>query len=101
MVTLSVAANGKLSAKATLPQGAISFAANGWDSESNGFYRVEMSTKAGDRLFLKLDGKRDWKGARIEAPDSVLKTAKGAEYLVTAWRNEYGKVKFAELEALM
>ena len=91
MVTLSVAANGKLSAKAKLPQGAISFSANGWDSESNGFYRVEMSTKTGDRLFLKLDGKRDWKGARIEAPDSVLKTAKGAEYLVTAWRNEYGK----------
>jgi hypothetical protein len=91
MVTLSVAANGKLSAKATLPQGAISFAANGWDSESNGFYRVEMSTKAGDRLFLKLDSELDWKGARIEMPDSVLTTAKGAAYLVVAWRNEHGK----------
>ena len=91
MVTLSVAANGKLSAKATLPQGAISFAANGWDSESNGFYRVELSTKAGDRLFLKLDGKRDWRGARIETPDSVLTTAKGPAYLVVAWRNEHGK----------
>jgi len=91
MVTLTVAANGKLSAKAMLPSGAISFSANGWDSESNGFYRVEMSTRAGDRLFLKLDGNRDWRGARIEAPDSVLKTAKGAAYLVTAWRNEHGK----------
>ena len=50
-----------------------------------------MSTKAGDRLFLKLDGERDWKGARIETPDSVLKTAKGAAYLVAAWRNEHGK----------
>ena len=90
-VTLSVAANGKLSAKATRPQGAVSFAANGWDSESNGFYRVEMSTKAGDRLFLKLDGNRDWKGARIEKPDSVLTTAKGAAYLAVAWRNEHGK----------
>ena len=91
MVTLSVAANGKLSAKATLPSGAVSFSASGWDSESNGFYRVEMSTKVGDRLFLKLDSKRDWKGARIETPDSVLETAKGAAYLVTAWRNEHGK----------
>ena len=91
MMTLSVAANGKLSAKTTLPQGAISFSANGWDSESNGFYRVEMSTKAGDRLFLKLDGKRDWKGARIETPDSVLTTAKGVAYLAVAWRNEHGK----------
>ena len=91
MVTLSVAANGKLSAKATLPQGAISFSASGWDSESNGFYRVELSTKAGDRLFLELDGNRDWKGARIEMPDSVLETAKGATYLVVAWRNEHGK----------
>ena len=91
MVTLSVAANGKLSAKATRPQGAISFAANGWDSESNGFYRVELSTKAGDRLFLKLDSKRDWKGARIEMPDSVFTTAKGPAYLVVAWRNEHGK----------
>jgi len=91
MVTLSVAANGKLSAKATLPSGAISFAANGWDSESNGFYRVEMSTKAGDRLFLKLDSNRDWRGARIEMPDSVLETAKGAAYRVVAWRNEHGK----------
>ena len=91
MVTLSVAANGKLSAKATRPQGTISFAANGWDSESNGFYRVELSTKAGDRLFLKLDGKRDWKGARIEMPDSVLTTAKGEAYLAVAWRNEHGK----------
>ncbi len=91
MVTLSVAANGKLSAKATLPSGAISFSANGWDSESNGFYRVEMSTKAGDRLFLKLDSNRDWKGARIETPDTVLETAKGASYLVVAWRNEHGK----------
>ena len=79
------------SAKAKLPQGAISFAANGWDSESNGFYWVEMSTKAGDRLFLKLDGTRDWKGARIEASDSVLTTAKGAAYLAVAWRNEHGK----------
>ncbi len=91
MVTLSVAANGKLSAKATLPSGAISFSANGWDSENNGFYRVEMSTKAGDRLFLKLDSNRDWKGARIETPDTVLETAKGASYLVVAWRNEHGK----------
>ena len=91
MVTLSVAANGKLSAKATLPSGAVSFSANGWDSESSGFYRVEMSTKAGDRLFLKLDSKRDWKGARIETPDSGLETAKGAAYLVAAWRNEHGK----------
>ena len=91
MVTLSVAANGKLSAKATLPSGTISFSANGWDSESNGFYRVEMTTKAGDRLFLKLDSKRDWRGARIETPDSVLETVKGAVCLVVAWRNEHGK----------
>ncbi len=91
MVTLSVAANGKLSAKATLPSGSISFSANGWDSESNGFYRVEMSTRVGDRLLLKLDSNRDWKGARIETPDSVLETAKGAAYLVVAWRNEHGK----------
>ena len=91
MVTLSVAANGKLSAKATLPSGAISFSANGWDSESNGFYRVAMSTKAGDQLLLKLDSNRDWRGARIETPDSVLETAKGAAYLVVAWRNEHGK----------
>ena len=91
MMTLSVSANGKLSAKATLPSGAISFSENGWDSESNGFYRVEMSTKAGDRLFLKLDSNRDWKGARIEMPDSVLETAKGVAYLVVAWRNEHGK----------
>ena len=91
MVTLTVSANGKLSAKATLPSGTISFSANGWDSESNGFYRVEMSTKAGDRLFLKLDGSRDWRGARIETPDSVLETAKGAAYDVIAWRNEHGK----------
>ena len=91
MVTLTVAANGKLSAKATLPSGTISFSTNGWDSESNGVYRVEMSTKAGDRLSLELDGNRDWKGARIDTPDSVLTTAKGAVYLVAAWRNEHGK----------
>jgi hypothetical protein len=50
-----------------------------------------MSTKAGDRLFLKLDSNRDWKGARIKTPDSVLETAKSAAYLVIAWRNEHGK----------
>ncbi len=91
MVALSVAANGKLSAKATLPSGTISFSANGWDSASNGVYRVEMSTKAGDRLFLELDSARDWKGARVETPHSALKAANGAELLVVAWRNEHGK----------
>ena len=91
MMTLSVAANGKLSAKVTLPSGALSFAATGWDADDNGIYKVTMFTKAGDKLSLELDGNRDWRNARIPMPSSILKTAKGVEYLVVAWRNEHGK----------
>ena len=91
MVTLTIAANGKLSAKAVLPSGTRSFSVNGWDTASNGIYRVKMMAKSGDSFSVELDSRRDWRGARIKAPASVLEAAKGERWLVVAWRNEHGK----------
>ena len=92
MVTLSVAANGKLSAKATLPSGTYSFASNGWESAVDGVYKVAMTTKAGDRLYLELNGKSgcDWRSARVSSP-SALEIAGKPSRVVVAWRNEHGK----------
>ena len=92
MVAISVAANGKLSAKATLPSGSYSFASNGWESAVGGVYKVTMETKAGDRLYLELDARSgcDWRSPRITAA-SALEIAGKQPRVVVAWRNEHGK----------
>jgi hypothetical protein len=51
-----------------------------------------MTTKAGDRLYLELNGKRgcDWRSARVSSP-SALEIAGKPSRVVVAWRNEHGK----------
>ena len=91
MMTLTVASNGKLSAKAVLPSRALSFSVDGWSSLRDGVYAAEMRAKSGEVLYLELDGARDWRGARIEPQTSFIETDKDAEYRVVAWRNEHAK----------
>ena len=89
MITLTAGANGKISAKATLPSGAVSFSASRWDSFTDGVYAVEMSAKSGEVLAVALDSDRDWWVARVDAPSAL--TVPGKEpYSVVAWRNEHG-----------
>lgn len=89
MVTLTAGANGKVTAKATLPSGAVSFSAPRWDSFEDDVYAVEMSAKSGEVLAVALDSARDWWVARVDEPSAL--TIPGKEpYRVVAWRNEHG-----------
>ena len=89
MVTLTAGANGKVTAKATLPSGAVSFSAPRWDSFEDDVYAVEMSAKSGEVLAVALDSGRDWWVARVDEPSAL--TIPGKEpYRVVAWRNEHG-----------
>lgn len=89
--SLTVAANGKISAKAELPSGKYAFSAPGWNSENGGKYAVEMATKTGDRLFIELDGSCDWRTARIGGGSKLEIAGETAANAVIAWRNEHVK----------
>ena len=61
MANVTVAANGKIAAKMTLPCGTYSFSAVSWDYVKDGVYFAVMRTKKGDEFELVIDSKRDWK----------------------------------------
>jgi hypothetical protein len=89
MITLTAGANGKITAKATLPSGAVSFSASRWDSFADDVYAVEMSAKSGEVLAVLLDSGRDWWVARVDEPSALILPGK-EPYRVIAWRNEHG-----------
>ncbi len=88
MASVTVAANGKIAAKMTLPCGTYSFSAAGWDYVEDGVYFAVMRTKKGDEFELVIDGERDWKDV---AEDSVLRINGYEEFRVPLWRNEHVK----------
>ncbi|MBO7206834.1 MAG: putative Ig domain-containing protein, partial [Kiritimatiellae bacterium] len=88
MASVTVAANGNISAKMTLPCGTYSFSAAGWVSAEDGVYFAVMRTKKGDEFELVIDGERDWKNV---AEDSVLRINGYEEFRVPLWRNEHVK----------
>ncbi len=88
MANVTVAANGKITAKMTLPCGAYSFSAAGWDSVEDGVYSAVMRTKNGEKFELVIDSGRNWmEGTK----DSRLWIHGYEEFQVPLWRNEHGK----------
>ena len=88
MANVTVAANGKITAKMTLPCGAYSFSAAGWDYVEDGVYSAVLQTKNGDEFELVIDSKRNWKEI---AEDSALLIDGYKEFRVPIWRNEHVK----------
>lgn len=88
MANVTVTANGKITAKMTLPCGAYSFSAAGWDYVEDGVYFAVMRTKKGDEFELVIDSKRNWKEV---AEDSALLIDGYKEFRVPLWRNEHVK----------
>ena len=88
MANVMVAANGKITAKMTLPCGTYSFSAAGWDYVEGGVYSAVLQTKNGDEFELVIDSKRDWKEI---AEYSALRVNGYKEFRVPIWRNEHAK----------
>ena len=88
MANVTVAANGKITAKMTLPCGTYSFSAAGWDYVEGGVYSAVLQTKNGDEFELVIDSKRDWKEI---AEYSALRVNGYKEFRVPIWRNEHAK----------
>ena len=88
MANVTVAANGKITAKMTLPCGTYSFSAAGWDYVEDDVYSAVLQTKNGDEFELVIDSKRNWKEI---AEDSALLIDGYKEFRVPIWRNEHVK----------
>lgn len=82
---------GKLTAKAAVQKGSLSFSATAWTSTEGGTCRALMTTRAGERLDLYVRQNRVW--GTLEASGEIL-SLDGA-------RNNFSNAKDAEAQAIL
>ena len=86
--TLTAAGTGALTAKIVGASKTYSFSKSGWDAEEDGVYVAELTTKAGDRLSLRVESTAAWDAQQATG---TLTPAAGDAAGVSAQRRAFGK----------
>jgi hypothetical protein len=88
LFTLTVAASGRMTAKATVQAGNYSFKSASWSAESNGVFYATLRTTRGETVSLALDTAATWNTAALQG--TLTGGAFGAgEFLMQGQRNAF------------